>query len=68
MRGVDAFTTTYGVGALGASAVAGAYAERLPVLHLTGMPNRSAQADLVLELVERDLNKHAPAGQLYHLP
>ncbi|ORW91171.1 indole-3-pyruvate decarboxylase [Mycobacterium sp. IEC1808] len=49
LRGVGALTTTYGVGELGAiSAVAGAYAERLPVFHLTGMPNRSAQADRAL--------------------
>lgn len=49
VRGVGALTTTYGVGELGAmSAVAGAYAERLPVFHLTGMPNRSAQADRAL--------------------
>lgn len=49
LRGVGALTTTYGVGELSAiSAVAGAYAERLPVFHLTGMPNRSAQADRAL--------------------
>ncbi|WP_197687498.1 thiamine pyrophosphate-binding protein [Mycobacterium sp. MS1601] len=49
LRGVGALTTTFGVGELGAiSAVAGAYAERLPVFHLTGMPNRSAQADRAL--------------------
>jgi indolepyruvate decarboxylase len=46
---VGALTTTFGVGELGAiSAVAGAYAERLPIFHLTGMPNRSAQADRAL--------------------
>lgn len=49
LRGVGALTTTYGVGELSAiSAVAGAYAERLPVFHLTGMPNRSAQTDRAL--------------------
>ncbi|TGD89182.1 alpha-keto acid decarboxylase family protein [Mycolicibacterium sp. CH28] len=49
LRGVGAVTTTFGVGELGAiSAIAGAYAERLPVFHLTGMPNRSAQADRAL--------------------
>lgn len=49
LRGVGALTTTFGVGELAAiSAVAGAYAERLPVFHLTGMPNRSAQADHAL--------------------
>jgi indolepyruvate decarboxylase len=46
VRGVAAISTTYGVGELGAiSAVAGSYAEHLPVFHLTGMPNRATQAD-----------------------
>lgn len=49
LRGVAALSTTFGVGELSAiSAIAGAYAERLPVFHLTGMPNRSAQADRAL--------------------
>ena len=40
MRGVGAVSTTYGVGELSAiSAVGGSYAEHLPVLHLSGMPN-----------------------------
>lgn len=44
IRGVAALSTTYGVGELGAiSAVAGAYAENLPVFHLTGMPNLATQ-------------------------
>ena len=44
IRGVAALSTTYGVGELGAiSAIAGAYAEHLPVFHLTGMPALSAQ-------------------------
>jgi indolepyruvate decarboxylase len=44
LRGVAAISTTYGPGELGAiSAIAGAYAENLPVFHLTGMPTREAQ-------------------------
>ena len=49
VRGVGAVNTTYGVGELSAiSAVAGSYAENLPVFHLTGMPNLSTQADRAL--------------------
>jgi indolepyruvate decarboxylase len=44
IRGVAALSTTYGVGELGAiSAVGGAYAENIPIFHLTGMPTRAAQ-------------------------
>lgn len=44
IRGVGALSTTYGVGELGAiSAVGGAYAENVPVFHLTGMPTTAAQ-------------------------
>jgi indolepyruvate decarboxylase len=39
-----ALNTTYGVGELSAiNGVAGAYAEHLPIFHLTGMPNMSMQ-------------------------
>jgi indolepyruvate decarboxylase len=44
IRGVSALSTTYGPGELGAiSAIGGAYAENVPVFHLTGMPTRAAQ-------------------------
>lgn len=44
VRGVGAVCTTYGVGELSAlNGIAGSYAERLPVFHLVGMPNSSAQ-------------------------
>lgn len=44
VRGVGAVNTTYGVGELSAiSAIAGSYAENVPVVHLTGMPNRATQ-------------------------
>ena len=43
VRGISALSTTYGPGELGAiSAVGGAYAENVPVFHLTGMPTRAA--------------------------
>ena len=49
IRGVGAVSTTYGVGELSAiSAVAGSYAEHLPVFHLTGMPNLATQEDRAL--------------------
>src|SRR3984893_3881457 len=45
LRGVGALSTTYGVGELSAiNAVAGSYAEHLPVFHLTGMPSMPMQA------------------------
>jgi indolepyruvate decarboxylase len=44
IRGVGAVSTTYGVGELSAiSAIGGAYAENVPVFHLTGMPTTTAQ-------------------------
>jgi indolepyruvate decarboxylase len=44
IRGLGAVSTTYGVGELSAiSAVGGAYAENVPVFHLTGMPTTTAQ-------------------------
>jgi indolepyruvate decarboxylase len=45
IRGLGAVSTTYGVGELSAiNAIAGAYAEYLPVFHLVGMPNAATQA------------------------
>jgi indolepyruvate decarboxylase len=44
MRGVGAVCTTYGVGELAAmSAIAGSYAEHLPVFHLVGTPNLATE-------------------------
>jgi indolepyruvate decarboxylase len=44
VRGVGAVSTTYGVGELSAiNGIAGAYAENVPVFHVTGMPTRKAQ-------------------------
>jgi indolepyruvate decarboxylase len=45
VHGIGALNTTYGVGELSAiNAIAGAYAEHVPVFHLVGMPNRPTQA------------------------
>ena len=45
IKGVGALCTTFGVGELSAiNAIAGAYAEHLPVFHLVGMPNMATQA------------------------
>lgn len=44
IRGVAAVSTTYAVGELSAlNAIAGAYAEHVPVFHLVGMPNQTIQ-------------------------
>jgi indolepyruvate decarboxylase len=44
VHGIAALSTTYGVGELSAiNAVAGSYAENVPVVHLTGMPAMPVQ-------------------------
>jgi indolepyruvate decarboxylase len=44
VRGIAALSTTYGVGELSAlSAIGGAYAESVPIFHLTGMPTTAAE-------------------------
>lgn len=44
IRGIGALITTFGVGELSAiNAIAGAYAERAPVVHIVGTPNRTTQ-------------------------
>jgi len=49
IHGLGAVNTTYGVGELSAiNAIAGAYAEYLPVFHLVGMPNMTIQAEHAL--------------------
>jgi indolepyruvate decarboxylase len=46
IHGMAALCTTYGVGELSAiNGVAGAYAERLPIFHLVGMPASRTQAE-----------------------
>lgn len=45
IRGIGAFLTTYGVGELSAiNAVAGSYAESVPVVQIVGAPPKEAQA------------------------
>ena len=49
IHGLGAVSTTYGVGELSAiNAIAGAYAEHVPVFHLVGMPNMTIQAGHML--------------------
>ncbi|KAK5054499.1 hypothetical protein LTR84_001390 [Exophiala bonariae] len=44
IKGIGALITTYGVGELSAiNAIAGAFAERAPVVHIVGTPRRDAQ-------------------------
>jgi indolepyruvate decarboxylase len=45
MRGIGALCTTFGVGELSAiNAIAGAYAEHVPVIHIVGSPTVATQA------------------------
>jgi TPP-dependent 2-oxoacid decarboxylase len=45
LRGMSALITTFGVGELSAAnAVAGSYAEHVPVVHIVGAPSKDAQA------------------------
>jgi alpha-keto-acid decarboxylase len=45
LRGMSAVVTTFGVGELSASnAIAGSYAEQVPVVHIVGGPSKDAQA------------------------
>ncbi|GAP88564.1 putative pyruvate decarboxylase [Rosellinia necatrix] len=49
IKGVGALITTFGVGELSAiNAIAGAYAERAPVVHIVGTPDRPTQDGRVL--------------------
>ncbi|KAJ8115241.1 hypothetical protein OPT61_g3066 [Boeremia exigua] len=44
IRGIGALVTTFGVGELSAiNAIAGAYAERAPLIHIVGTPSRTIQ-------------------------
>jgi TPP-dependent 2-oxoacid decarboxylase len=44
LRGMAALVTTFGVGELSAAnAIAGSYAERVPVVHIVGAPSKDAQ-------------------------
>lgn len=44
IKGLGALVTTFGVGELSAiNAIAGAYAERVPVVHIVGVPGRPTQ-------------------------
>lgn len=44
MRGMSAVVTTFGVGELSATnAIAGSYAEHVPVVHIVGGPSKDAQ-------------------------
>jgi indolepyruvate decarboxylase len=45
LRGIAALATTFGVGELSAAnAIAGSYAEHVPVVHIVGAPSKDAQA------------------------
>ena len=44
LRGMAALVTTFGVGELSAAnAIAGSYAEHVPVVHIVGAPSKDAQ-------------------------
>lgn len=45
LRGMAALVTTFGVGELSAAnAIAGSYAEHVPVVHIVGAPSKDSQA------------------------
>lgn len=45
LKGIGALVTTFGVGELSAAnAIAGSYAEHVPVVHIVGAPSKDAQA------------------------
>lgn len=47
LRGIGAFLTTFGVGELSAAnAIAGSYAENVPVIHIVGSPRKELQASV----------------------
>lgn len=49
LNGLGALCTTFGVGELSAvNAVAGSYAERVPVVHIVGTPGRKSQREGML--------------------
>ena len=46
MRGLSALLTTFGVGELSAiNGIAGAYSERVPILHIVGVPSTKLQSE-----------------------
>ena len=71
MKGLGALCTTYGVGELSAiNAIAGSYAERVPVLEIVGIPHRAAQEQLDKRkgrdgkgLLHHMLNRRRPIDQ-----
>ncbi|KAI0138799.1 thiamine diphosphate-binding protein [Pestalotiopsis sp. NC0098] len=49
IKGISAVVTTFGVGELSAiNGIAGAYAERAPVVHIVGIPNRESHEKRLL--------------------
>ena len=49
IKGIAAIVTTFGVGELSAiNAIAGAYSEYVPVVHIVGTPSTLSQADGML--------------------
>lgn len=49
MKGIGALVTTFGVGELSAlNAIAGSYAEYVPVVHIVGSPSTTAQREGML--------------------
>ena len=61
LRGMSAVVTTFGVGELSASnAIAGSYAEHVPVVHIVGGPSKDAQ------LARRPLHHSLGDGDFEH--
>lgn len=61
LNGLGALCTTFGVGELSAvNAIAGSYAERVPVVHIVGTPGRPSQQNgmLLHHTVSTDFQAH----------
>lgn len=49
IKGMSAIVTTFGVGELSTvNAIAGAYSEHVPIVHIVGMPSTTSQKDGML--------------------
>ncbi|KAJ2982462.1 hypothetical protein NQ176_g1380 [Zarea fungicola] len=69
IKGIGAIVTTFGVGELSAiNAIAGAYSERAPVVHIVGVPSRPMQENRILvhhTMKDGDFTRFAQAQALF---
>lgn len=69
IKGIGAIVTTFGVGELSAiNAIAGAFSERAPVVHIVGIPSRPMQDSRLLvhhTMKDGDFTRFAKAQELF---